>query len=154
MGKPEKTVLEKVFQLSEPLGIVQHHDAITGTARQYVTDDYSKRLSVGMEQCEQVVNEAFKKLVQNPLNVHSSSSSASASTSAEITNLASTFNYQFCQLVNISACAAAENSTDFLVSIYNPLGRNLQNTYIRIPVSSMYWNVQARRGTVKINLLL
>lgn len=31
------------------LGIVQHHDAVTGTARQHVADDYSRRLYNAMD---------------------------------------------------------------------------------------------------------
>jgi hypothetical protein len=31
------------------MGIVQHHDAITGTERQHVADDYVQRLSEGVD---------------------------------------------------------------------------------------------------------
>jgi hypothetical protein len=29
------------------MGIAQHHDAVSGTAKQHTTDDYSKRLALG-----------------------------------------------------------------------------------------------------------
>jgi hypothetical protein len=29
------------------MGISQHHDAVSGTAKQHTTDDYSKRLALG-----------------------------------------------------------------------------------------------------------
>ena len=33
--------------LADALAIAQHHDAVTGTEKQHVADDYAKRLSIG-----------------------------------------------------------------------------------------------------------
>jgi alpha-mannosidase len=33
--------------LEDAMGIAQHHDAISGTAKQHTTDDYSKRIAIG-----------------------------------------------------------------------------------------------------------
>lgn len=35
------------FRLGDALGTAQHHDAVTGTAKQHTTDDYAKRLAIG-----------------------------------------------------------------------------------------------------------
>lgn len=35
------------FSLGDALGVAQHHDAVTGTAKQHTTDDYVKRLAIG-----------------------------------------------------------------------------------------------------------
>lgn len=144
-GKPDTSILSKIFDLAEPVAIVQHHDAITGTARQYVTDDYSRRLSIGMEKCEQVVDEAFRKLAQIPFNKVSTTVAANRSNASSVLD---SNKYRFCQLLNISSCAATETMTDFLVSIYNPLARSLENTYVRIPVPSAYWTVRTNKGLV------
>ncbi|RVX17989.1 putative alpha-mannosidase [Vitis vinifera] len=37
--------------LADALAIVQHHDAVTGTEKQHVSDDYAKRLSIGYKEC-------------------------------------------------------------------------------------------------------
>lgn len=41
------------FSLGDALGIAQHHDAVTGTAKQHTTNDYAKRLALG---ASEVVN--------------------------------------------------------------------------------------------------
>jgi alpha-mannosidase len=33
--------------LEDAMGIAQHHDAVSGTAKQHTTDDYAKRLALG-----------------------------------------------------------------------------------------------------------
>ncbi|KAJ0110577.1 hypothetical protein Patl1_02544 [Pistacia atlantica] len=41
--------------LADALAIAQHHDAVTGTEKQHVADDYAKRLSIGHMEAEGVV---------------------------------------------------------------------------------------------------
>ena len=37
-----------VNKLKEVMGVLQHHDAVSGTAKQHVTFDYAQRLSEGI----------------------------------------------------------------------------------------------------------
>ncbi|KAK9948402.1 hypothetical protein M0R45_003981 [Rubus argutus] len=50
------------FSLGDALGIAQHHDAVTGTAKQHTTNDYAKRLSIGASEAEVVVGAALSCL--------------------------------------------------------------------------------------------
>lgn len=34
------------------MGVAQHHDAVSGTSKQHVADDYAKRLAIGAAQCQ------------------------------------------------------------------------------------------------------
>ena len=38
-----------ILELEKAVGVAQHHDAITGTERQRVAEDYHRRLSSGIE---------------------------------------------------------------------------------------------------------
>ncbi|KAI7725853.1 hypothetical protein M8C21_022276, partial [Ambrosia artemisiifolia] len=56
------------FSLGDALGIAQHHDAVTGTAKQHTTDDYEKRLAIGASEAEAVVNSALSCLTSSTSN--------------------------------------------------------------------------------------
>merc|ERR1719431_256720 len=42
------------------VAVNQHHDAVTGTAKQHVTDDYALRLHNGMTACRKVMSEGLQ----------------------------------------------------------------------------------------------
>ncbi|CAF4345853.1 unnamed protein product [Adineta steineri] len=39
----------QIFSLSEAMAIAQHHDAVSGTEKQHVANDYAQRLSTGID---------------------------------------------------------------------------------------------------------
>ncbi|KAK6127825.1 hypothetical protein DH2020_038427 [Rehmannia glutinosa] len=53
--------------LADALAIAQHHDAVTGTEKQHVADDYAKRLSIGYQESEDVVAASLGCLTQSSL---------------------------------------------------------------------------------------
>ncbi|XP_071747296.1 lysosomal alpha-mannosidase-like [Lepeophtheirus salmonis] len=86
---------ENVMVMKRALGVTQHHDAVTGTGKQAVTNDYASRLSIASEKCYDVMNSAYLKL--------------------------SNSNQVFCPLLNISECQfSSSQSKDFYVNVYNP----------------------------------
>jgi len=43
------TIMDARYNMLDVLGINQHHDAVTGTGKQAVADDYAYRLYTGMD---------------------------------------------------------------------------------------------------------
>ena len=59
-----KKMMEANNELLDQLGVVQHHDAITGTAKQYVSNDYSWHLYKAKEEGRTLYGDNLKKLVK------------------------------------------------------------------------------------------
>ncbi|OMO99294.1 hypothetical protein COLO4_13370 [Corchorus olitorius] len=110
--------------LADALAIAQHHDAVTGTERQHVADDYTKRLSMGYVEAEKVVASSLACL-------------ADSKSSYGCEDGDSTINFQQCPLLNITYCPASEtdlsNGKNLIVVVYNSLGWKREDV-IRFPV--------------------
>lgn len=52
---PKDALMSHIVLARRNLGLFQHHDAITGTARQFVVVDYGKRLLQGLNNMKQVI---------------------------------------------------------------------------------------------------
>ncbi|XWS45559.1 hypothetical protein CRYUN_Cryun15aG0146900 [Craigia yunnanensis] len=122
------------FSLGDALGISQHHDAITGTAKQHTTNDYSKRLAIGVTKAEAVVSSALSCLTKK-------------NSGDKCEESALTFSQ--CQLVNISYCPPTEKDIpegkSLVVVAYNPLAWN-RTDIVRIPVNNADLVVQDSSG--------
>ncbi|KAK8768601.1 hypothetical protein V5799_014933, partial [Amblyomma americanum] len=127
LAGPKDVTEASLNVLREALAVGQHHDAITGTAKQAVANDYVKHISIGQSAADKYTNYAFEKLLpkhakaQVPLLVR-------------------------CHTLNVSACEVTEASTQTPVLVYNPQARPVE-TYIRIPVSGENWRVLDASGS-------
>lgn len=53
-------VLGDISLLKEALGITQHHDAVSGTEKQHVADDYARILSEGLAECHKTAASYYR----------------------------------------------------------------------------------------------
>ncbi|PRQ16859.1 putative alpha-mannosidase [Rosa chinensis] len=113
--------------LADALAIAQHHDAVSGTSRQHVADDYTKRLSIGYKEAEKVVAESLSCLISSRLSTGCKS----------------------CPLLNISYCPPSEvdlsKGKHLVIVVYNPLGWKREDV-IKIPVVSEKVTVKDSTG--------
>ncbi|KYB25900.1 lysosomal alpha-mannosidase-like precursor [Tribolium castaneum] len=119
--------------LKQAVGILQHHDAITGTAKEAVANDYARLLNKGIKKAEPSLN----VIVTNLLKKDASSD----------INL----NLETCLLSNVSICEITK-SERFIVSIYNPLERPVTH-YVRVPVPDGTYKITGPDGEVTVDIV-
>ncbi|XP_078660424.1 lysosomal alpha-mannosidase-like isoform X1 [Branchiostoma floridae x Branchiostoma belcheri] len=111
----------------EAMAVAQHHDAVSGTEKQHVANDYAMRLHAGAVECQAVVGRALtSKMKKGSVDPPAA---------------------QFCTYLNISICPTTENNDNFAVTVYNPLARQLTGHYLRLPVNGQSYTVSSPTGT-------
>ncbi|CAG2167933.1 unnamed protein product [Oppiella nova] len=111
-----------VTPLREWMGVMQHHDAVAGTEKQHVADDYALKLYKSIAKCQHVVADGLSKL------------SAKQVSAPKVEPL-------FCEHLNVSACPVTESDDPLLtVTVYNPMGRAINHT-VRLPVTNKMFHV-------------
>ena len=115
--------------LEETVGMVQHHDAVTGTEKQAVADNYHSRMFRAMEEA-----------------------GLDLGLSLSLDHVESGLN--FCPLLNISQCPPSETfQSSLMVSVYNPLARE-RSHYVRLPVRLSSYQVVTEGGQRLVSQLV
>lgn len=125
--------LAKINQLAGTIGILQHHDAVTGTSPQAVINDYVTMLTKSINEAQEAIGECYNRLWFKEGFVPSTSP------------------FVFCNNLNESMCRVTEgieeNVMDAVMVIYNPLGHPVKH-YVRLPVQgSLGYRVRDSVGT-------
>ncbi|XP_054167857.1 lysosomal alpha-mannosidase-like [Oppia nitens] len=99
------------------IGVMTHHDAITGTSPQVTINDYISRLYSASDALSEVINRTYKKLLPKQESIKTIPKQV------------------ICDRLNISQCYVSENSNEFTLIIYNPIARPVSQ-WFRIPVNA------------------
>ncbi|XP_041566330.1 lysosomal alpha-mannosidase-like isoform X2 [Drosophila elegans] len=109
--------------LRQIMGVMQHHDAITGTERQAVSDDYDRLMYDAIVGASNNARDALRILTNMPNG-----------------------EFEICLRLNISECAFTKDSADnVVVTLFNPLAHT-STQYVRIPVKEESYQVTDEKG--------
>lgn len=128
--------------MREVMGVLQHHDAVTGTEKQAVAEDYAKQLYKGIAACSSNTQTILNHLI---LQEHKWRYGDDANYNNE--NRTIMFDFKSCPLLNISSCAISERSETFIVTLYNSLAHEIDE-YIRVPVPDIGYEVYDNHGMI------
>ncbi|CAF1191139.1 unnamed protein product [Rotaria sordida] len=118
-GFSQMNLRNSIFYLSEAMGIAQHHDAVSGTEKQHVANDYAQRLSDGIDQSMEVINAAYAKLLPKE-----------SQTQHNVPQF-------LCPYTNISECLPIEGQAKFTLTLWNPTIHPV-TIYPRVPITREY----------------
>jgi hypothetical protein len=110
---------DPLFRLDDAMGVSQHHDAVSGTAKQHVTNDYTKRVQGGIDQAARFVADKLKRLVLNESDVGQYLEDLS-----------------FCQFLNETRCDVSTQAVgkDLYIIVYNGLAKR-RSTIVSMPIA-------------------
>lgn len=106
------------------MGVMQHHDAVTGTEKQHVTDSYSRELHDSIVKCGMNTKSSLNQI-----------------TTAGSDPDQWKFNFNSCLQLNISSCDVTESAQRFVVTVYNPLSHSTSQ-YVRFPVTNNNYEIR------------
>ncbi|XP_070544770.1 lysosomal alpha-mannosidase-like isoform X1 [Ptychodera flava] len=133
-GLQTKNAASESMTLKQAMGVAQHHDAVSGTEKQHVANDYAKRLAIGIQNCQNLVSDSLSSIMSKDQKTMPPTS-------------------EFCHYLNISICSSTESQKSFTVTVYNPLARST-NSFVRVPVDLLRYTVTDPDGkTVPTQIL-
>ena len=86
---------KEIDMLEKAMGIIQHHDGVSGTSKQHVAYDYAKKVQAGINEVESFVSNVIKEKYAD----------------LKLTNVA------FCQLTNETICELSQVCKSLAISI-------------------------------------
>ena len=109
-----------LFPLEEAMGIAQHHDAVSGTSKQHVANDYAKKIHAGISGVADEVNRVLHDWIFGD-------------------DCDTVSNLSFCNLRNETICDISQQASkalgnDIYLLVYNALAHS-RDEIVSVPVS-------------------
>ena len=109
---------DPLFRLDDAMGIVQHHDAVSGTAKQHVANDYAMRVQGGIDRAAKSLSTKLKRILLGESNAGQYLEDLS-----------------YCQFLNETKCdvSTQEDGKDLYVVVYNGLAKR-RSVVVGLPI--------------------
>jgi len=109
------------------IGVTTHHDAVSGTTRQDVADDYAERMAESSTEIEEGISKSLQKLMGTDAEFfHCNCNDEGAK-----------------NCLNITMCSYSSSHDSFKVVAWNPIASEGQSEKsLRIPVTGYEWTVK------------
>nr|AYV89059.1 saliva protein-5 [Tetranychus truncatus] len=125
----DEQTFEAVDNFHRAMGILQHHDAVTGTEKQLVAFDYAYILNDAIEKSMNLMNRALQFISSKDKSSQSNNDPQ----------------YTLCLGLNISQCEIVESNDKVLVTVYNPYAHEY-DVKVRIPWQESNYKVTGPNG--------
>lgn len=144
--------MKSTAKLEDAVALAQHHDAITGTAKQHVANDYVKRITEGVASAANGMLTTLGNFIHIPqLTILKKHSMEVQRRRLQESRNATSF--QLCPLLNASICSPtvklSRQGQDMLVLVYNPVAWR-RSAPVRVPVIASeeenVWSVEGPKG--------
>lgn len=114
-----------LYLLERAMGVTQHHDAVSGTSKQHVANDYARRLARGRLAADAAISSALSVL-------------------SGVGGLT----YESCDLANVTICPALESASNTVaLTVWNQLSAD-SDARVRVPVNkASTWSVISSDGS-------
>jgi alpha-mannosidase len=111
--------------LEGTIGIATHHDGMSGTERQSVTNDYSLRMSESAHEVEVGVQKSLQRILRTSTELFQCNCNGLGAANC----------------LNVSMCARTAAADELSVIVWNPIASDVPSQLIRIPVNGTAWAV-------------
>lgn len=113
--------MKSSYGMMDTIGIIQHHDSVTGTAKQAVANDYNRRVDKAIKNNDIVYGE----LIADKVKADTGMVSTEQWLTCERTNAT----YKDCPIANHSN----EFNTPMMVAVHNPSTIDMSEVSIAVP---------------------